>query len=234
MGQDYNAIVKPAWRKLKCDVFGLPLQKNLHASHHLHQATDGQILEVARIISMPQIKKFATVIHKEAPVDQGASVLSAVSNSVSDTVRQLLSADCECDHWIFEHSDNISRLSIVSLMEGGLPSFHLGGLSKQSRGLSFMDKKIAEPGLEIADLIIYLVGLRSREAPNYRHIYDTILGAAFNDRSNGLSFLLPFVMASVRMEQQENGTMQVIKPPTFTLTYLKTGKRAERRRKPTV
>lgn len=230
-GLDYQSFVKPVWQDIKFKIFGLSARDPFHASYHLNKASDEQIEDIAQFLVDPRIKKFSVIIDRHVRVNDSSRGLDAVLSSLQGLVNELASRPFALDHWIFEHSDTISRLCLVNMIERGSNYFHMRGSGETSGGLSFIRKKMAEPGLEISDLIMYLVGLRSREAPSYRCVYDKILGAAFDDRKIGLSSRLGSVFGPIWVAPQPDGTSRVIQPPTLTLTILKGGARAERQRR---
>ena len=189
LGRDYQSFVKPEWQSIKDKVFNLSSRETFHASYHLRQASDQQVGEVAQFLIDPRIKKFSAIIDRCSHVNNfgHSRGLDDVVSIIQSSINELISDPFALDHWIYEHSDSISRLCIENIYEGRRARFNVRGTGGSSVGLRFMKSKMAEPGLEISDLIMYLVGLHSREAPTYRGIYDKILGAAFDNRAVGLS-----------------------------------------------
>lgn len=231
IGQDYTDYIKPYWRRIKTDIFKLPPEKEFHACDHLGLANEQQIDAIADFLRDGRIKKISVIVSHETQIDPSSSLLDSVLRSVENTVLQLVPKTFASDRWIFEHSDDLSRLTIMAMMEHAWNYFHIKGTSGKSFGLSFLSKKSAEPGVEIADMIMYVVGLYSRNAPNFKSSYNKIMAASFDNRSIGISDRISHVIAPVRYKIQADGTLQVVDPIPLTIIYPKTGARAERRRK---
>jgi hypothetical protein len=194
-------------------------------------ATDKQVEYVARFITDAPFKRFATIIDPVTMSDPATSRVDAVLQSVRDQVHELVRSPVKTDRWFWEHSDDLSRQCIIAMLEHAQFYFQLGGRAEQSAGVSFVPKRLAEPGLEIADLLMYLLGAFHSGSPNSRPVYREVLAAAFDDRSRGCSSTILMHGSSIMLMKQTDGTLKQIDGPMYTVIHPQTGERAERRRR---
>lgn len=230
IASDYTRFLKPEWYVAKSEIFNLSFRQPFHAHHHLKYASDVQIKDLAMFIRNSPLKMFIQLINRRTMIEPLASGLDAVLEGICSSVQGLIFEPYQIDRWIFEHSDDLSRQAIVSMMEHGKNYFHMQRSEKNSAGLSFLRKQMAEPGLEISDLISYVSGLYWRNAPNFRPVYNDILVESFGDLSKGSSMTSLAVMSPIRIQTLSDGSTHVSSPPRIEITYLKQGPRAERRR----
>ena len=171
MGKQYRGIIKNSWRELKKEVFGLDLMEEFHATDaNLKSLSDEKLSRVTSFFVESSFVRIGMFVDKQfiSNLDDRFSwnkIVHAVAGALSRQIGFAGGEPAEKDRWIIELSDKLSRdLEICQI--NNATSYFLYHRAKQHLGHSYMKKKRCEPGLEMADLILYVDRLvRLRELP---------------------------------------------------------------------
>jgi hypothetical protein len=231
LGYEYATVIRDTWVNLKADIFGLTARQNFHACEHLIIASDEQLIDIAQFISATPMKLVMAVVDLRTHCDPGTDSVHSVLLTIQNQVSCLIGVPVRADRWVVSHSTDIARHIVTNMFERAYNYFLYPGRSDFSGGLTFMPQQAAEPGLEIADLLVYLAGLWHRRAPNWRPGYTRILAAAFDDSTTGLSTTILLQASPIVLMNEPGGIMKVNSRPSLKLWIERSPNRQERRRK---
>lgn len=178
LGAAYDAL-KPAWADLRREAFQLSDDAQFHTTDLLPSLSAGQLSLVTDFLGSPKFRKYANIVTRQSAIHDEVGELDAVIKGVSSAVDLLfLDETVQRAHWIIEHSDRLCRAMITT---GQSPNYH-----RCSQTVSFMKKQAREPGLEISDLIIFIVGKHYRDELSGKRTYYDQMTAMFSDRLTGV------------------------------------------------
>lgn len=217
LGADYD-VLKAMWTTLRRDAFELAEDKIFHASEVLRRLTDDQVAKVTDLLGRSQPRKFAQVVTQKSSISGGSEkALMAVIRGISSEVQRLFcSHSLQNVHWVFEHSDRLCRAMFTTSQICYFPAINVQNSIHRNinNDFSFMRKYAKEPGLELADLIIFIVGCYYRD-PDPRKItsFRQIM-AMFSDPRVGRCAHMNFLDKEVCFNSASG---EIINPPAVKI-----------------
>lgn len=151
---EYNSRIKPEWKLIKSDVFKVPANKPFRAKKHLAKL-EKRPTDVARLINWIHRRRrrfIGSCIPPTALVSPNARTLRSCLDGLNAALDNSIhgkSTDCT---WIFETS---ARLSFKTINDA-VDVLHRPQ-KRRKHDFYFMQKLNFEPGLEIADLVSYVI-----------------------------------------------------------------------------
>ncbi len=190
LGADYE-VLKAEWKQLRRYIFKLSDDEIFHASCVLSSVSAKQLTSVTDFLNKSQPYKFASIVTQRSIIPDE---LFSVVAGVNDLVGELCGGLSPCAHWIIEHSDRLCRtLERIGLQTGHTLHYHTPEFDpnqgKPNNYSYYMKKSVKEVGLEMSDLVIFLVGRHYRDQLAGRPSrYLDQISAMFSNRQVGMCY----------------------------------------------
>ena len=189
LGADYD-VLKPEWMTLRRNVFQLADDAKFHATDILPGLSVEQLSVVTEFLRGTRPYKIANVVTLQSLIHEEGRALSTVIQGIEEAVDRLFwDAPAQHARWIFEHSDWLCQEMVTT---GSFPNYRwptnpdARQVTSPHNYLGFMRKKTREVGIEVADLIIFIVGKHYRDQVYRRLTYHDQITAMFSNERVGI------------------------------------------------
>jgi hypothetical protein len=163
MGRDLERVVRQPWKAIRKRVTGSP-ETPLHANEFPSIAKPGDIEAVAEFFRVQPFWRFGAIITAETKLADELGLLRTMKYVLQNRVNEIVQTNlCKEVKVIFESSKRVDKL-----IQDAFQDFELRRGSKHIPSeCYFMEKRYAEPALEVADFVMHAVGRQARH--NLKH-----------------------------------------------------------------